>query len=159
MAEAQKSAAQAAGGRRGGLLRNLGPILALLPLGILAWPSLLLGGALLVPTLAAAIVDRSPQRYLTYAVGPLNLACTLPALIDLWRSGHQGALATALAANPDNWILAYLGAAAGLGIYLAMPPLAAGYYTLQTKSRLEDLNRRRDALQRNWGEEVAGPGS
>ena len=55
MAEAQKSAAQAAGGRRGGLLRNLGPILALLPLGILAWPSLLLGGALLVPTLAAAI--------------------------------------------------------------------------------------------------------
>ena len=59
----------------------LGPLIAFLPLAYLIWPTLLLLGLLMVPTLAAAIVDRSRGQHLVCGVGILNLACTLPPLL------------------------------------------------------------------------------
>ena len=144
---------------RGGLAMILGPLIAFLPLAYLIWPSLLLCGVLMAPTVAAAVADRSRGRYLTYGVGLLNLACALPALLRLWGAGQETAMALALAADPGNWGLAYAGAALGWGIFLLLPPVVAGYYATRTRDRLVDLQKRRASLERDWGDEVSGSGS
>ncbi len=144
--------------RRGGEAGLLLPLLALAPLGYLLWPTFLVAGPLMAPTLAAAVVDRSRQRYLTYAVGLLNLACVLPALLRLWTRGHDQATAIALVGLPEAWLVAYLGAGLAWLIYLAMPPLVATYYAVRSRNRLAELQQRRQTLEKNWGEGVAGPG-
>ena len=143
--------------RRGGAAGVLLPLLALAPLGYLFWPTVLLAGPLLAPTLAAAIVDRSRQRYLTYAVGLLNLACVLPALLRLWTRSHDRATALALLADSETWILAFLGGGLAWLVYVAMPPLVATYFAVRSRDRLADLRKRREILEKNWGEEVSGP--
>ena len=154
---AKGKAATGKGARRGGSAGLLLPLLALAPLGVLFWPSFLLAGPLMAPTLAAAVVDRSRQRYLTYGVGLLNLACVLPALLRLWTRGHDRATALALVGDPENWLLAFLGGGLAWSIYLAMPPLVAAYYAVRSRDRLAELHKRRQTLEKNWGEEVAGP--
>ncbi|MDJ0947247.1 MAG: hypothetical protein QNJ30_27690 [Kiloniellales bacterium] len=143
-------------GRRGaaGLLL---PLFALAPLGYLIWPTLLLAGPLLAPTVAAAVVDRSRQRYLAFAVGLLNLACVLPSLLRLWTQGHDRAGALALLGDPETWLLAFLGGGLAWLIHLAMPPLVAAYYAVRSRERLATLHKRRQTLEKNWGEEVSGP--
>ncbi len=143
--------------KRGGAAGLLLSLFALAPLGYLLWPSLLLAGPLMAPTLAAAVVDRSRQRYLTYAVGLLNLACVLPSLLRLWTRGHDRAGALALLADPENWVLAFLGGGLAWLIHLAMPPVVAAYYAVRSRDRLAELHKRRQTLEKNWGEEVMGP--
>ena len=156
MAGGQK-AAKGKAGKRGGAGGLLLSLFALVPLGYLLWPTLLLAGPLMAPSLAAAVVDRSRQRYLTYAVGLLNLACVLPSLLRLWVQGHDRAQALALLAGPDTWLLAFLGGGLAWLIHLAMPPLVAAYYAVRSRERLAELQKRRQTLEKNWGEEVAGP--
>lgn len=143
--------------KRGGAAGLLLPLLALAPLGYLAWPTLLVAGPLLAPTLAAAVVDRSRQRHLTYAVGLLNLSCVLPALLRLWTQGHDRATALAVIGDPENWLLAFLGGGLAWLVHLAMPPLVAAYYAVRSRDRLAELHTRRQILEKNWGEEVSGP--
>ncbi len=154
---AKGRAAKGGAAKRGGAAGLLLPLLALAPLGYLAWPSLLVAGPLMAPTLAAAVVDRSRQRYLTYAVGLLNLSCVLPSLLRLWTRGHDRASALALIGDPENWLLAFLGGGLAWLIYLAMPPVVAAYYAVRSRDRLAELHKRRQTLEKNWGEEVAGP--
>src|SRR3546814_11322315 len=49
---------------------------------------------ILAPTWVAYITDRSRDKHLGIAVGMLNFAGTLPAIIDLWTRGqsHQTAM-------------------------------------------------------------------
>ena len=156
MAKGQE-VAKGKAGKRGGAAGLLLPLFALAPLGYLLWPTLLLAGPLMAPSLAAAVVDRSRQRYLTYAVGLLNLACVLPSLLRLWVQGHDRAQALALLADPETWLLAFLGGGLAWLVYLAMPPVLAAYYAVRSRERLAELQKRRQTLERNWGEEVSGP--
>ena len=143
--------------RRGGAAGLLLPLLALAPLGYLFWPTVLLAGPLMAPTLAAAVADRSRQRYLTYAVGLLNLACVLPALLRLWARSHDRATALGLLSDPETWLLAFLGGGLAWLVYVAMPPLVATYFAVRSRDRLAELQKRRQILEKNWGEEVSGP--
>ncbi len=143
--------------RRGGAAALMLPLLALAPLGYLLWPTFLLAGPLMAPTVAAAVADRSRRRHLTYAVGLLNLACVLPALLQLWTGGHDRATALALLADPETWLLAFLGGGLAWLIYAAMPPLVATYFAVRSRDRLAELHKRRQTLEKNWGEEVTGP--
>lgn len=143
--------------RRGGAAGLLLPLLALAPVGYLLWPTLLLAGPLMAPSLAAAVVDRSRRRHLTYAVGLLNLACVLPALLRLWTRGHDRVNALALLGDPETWLLPFLGGGLAWLIYLAMPPLVATYFAVRSRDRLAELHKRRQILEKNWGEEVTGP--
>ncbi len=149
------AAKQTGAKQRGGMAMLLGPLLVSLPLAYLIWPTLLLCGVLMAPTVAAVVADRSRGRYLTYGVGLLNFACALPALLRLLAAGQETRMAWALAADPGNWGLAFAGAGLGWAIFLLLPPLVAGYYTTRTRDRLEDLQNRRASLERDWGEEVS----
>ena len=43
----------------------------------------------LLPTVAAAPVERARERYLTVTVGSLNLCGALPAVMELWGRGQS----------------------------------------------------------------------
>lgn len=139
----------------GGRTRLITLLVIGLPVVGLLLPSVLLLAAMALPTLAAAIVDRRRERYLTLTVGLLNLSGTLPALWDLWAQGQTYRAALAGLLDPLSWLAAYGGAGAGWLIYLVIPPFVATYYALLTQARLRQLRRRQQQLIEAWGEEVA----
>lgn len=131
-------------------------VLVVLPLGLLALPTTILLLFGLVPTMVALIVDRAPEKYAALTVGSLNLAGVLPALLELWISGHTVAVALDIIGAPMTWLIAYSAAAVGWLIYFSLPPLFASFMALRYQGEIKAMKARQVELIQEWGPEVAG---
>ncbi len=128
----------------------------LLPVAALLLPSTLVLAVCLLPALAARVADRTPNGALTATVTLPNLCGSVPAMIELWSHGHAIGQASTVLGAPMLWLMAYGAAALGWAVYLLLPQLLRGYYTLTAEARINRLQRQQETLRETWGPEVAG---
>lgn len=155
---AKKAKAMAASsGRKGGQQASTGrlfmtvALLAMIPFSL---PTMLLLFAGMLPTLVAALTDRSSSRYAWICVGGLNFAGLCPAVLTLWFGHHEITYALHLVTNVRVMLMAYLAAAGGWGLYFVAPPIVMTVMAATSKRRAASLHSQLKKLEEEWGAEV-----
>ena len=110
----------------------------------------------LLPTFVAVFLDPSRERMAGVAIGALNFAGTLPALLQLWRGENTMGSAVNLITNPYMLLLMYAGAAIGWVIYWQLPPLIGQMVRGKAELHLKKLDEKQLDLITEWGPPVAG---
>ena len=141
------------GGRR--LWRSLSVIVLLLPAAAVLLPTTLVLTVCMMPTLAAWLVDRQPGRALATSVCLLNLAGSLPGVIEVWTAGHDVAAAQWVLSDAVTWLAAYGAAGIGWLLFAVLPPVLRAHHGRSTARRVRQLQKKQEALEKDWGPEVA----
>lgn len=147
-----------AGGSRGSSWVPLWLTLGLVGLLWLALPSVILVVVGMLPSLAAIIVDRSKQRYLTFSVGAMNFCGLFPQLLKLWTGMNTVDSAVALLTDVFSLFTMYGAAALGWLIFLGVPPVVSAFMSVMAQRRITMRRELQQELVERWGEEVAGTG-
>lgn len=132
--------------------------LAIMSLAVILVPfslptiALLLFGML--PTLVAAIVDRSPSRYAWLSVGGTNLAGAAPYLFQLWFGDHSLQHAFTLLTDVFVVLVMYGAASVGWLLFMAAPPVVGTFLMLTSERRVAALRHAQQRIVEEWGEEV-----
>jgi len=147
--EKPKEKGKASGGGRIALMFGL---ICLIPFSI---PTLLLMFAGLLPTLVAALTDRSNSRFAWICVGGMNFAGLAPALLKLWFFHHEVTYAIYQITDFRTLLLAYAAAAVGWMLYFGAPPVVVTIMLATTKRRAMALEAQMKKLEEEWGAEVA----
>lgn len=131
------------------LLVSLAPLIAVL------FPTFMLVGLGMLPTLVVYLGDKSRNKSFAMTVALTNLCGVLPSLASLWDRGQSMQAATEIAGDPLMWILPLGAAGVGWLIFMSMPPLIAAYYKTASDARIDNLMLKQRGLVEVWGEEVA----
>ncbi len=126
--------------------------LAILPFSL---PTLTLLFFAMLPTLAAAIVDRGPHRYAWLCVGGLNFAGAAPYLFKLWFEAHTLDNAFAQLSDVLALLVIYGSAAFGWLLYMMMPPVVGAFLQVAAQRRVATLRANQKKLVDQWGPDVA----
>ncbi len=110
----------------------------------------------MLPTVVAALVDKTKKGTKALTVGAMNLAGTTPFLIDLWAQGHRSDIALTIITDPRTIIVIYCAAGIGYLIDWAMTGIVATFMAQRGKSRIQEIEERQKALEKRWGREVSG---
>lgn len=113
---------------------------------------LLFVAAAMMPTIAAAIMERRGQRQMAISVGALTLATVIPLVVGAIATGSQRKLLTSSTA----WTFVGVAAAAGFAIYFLMPTVNVWFDDMKAQARLKALRERQIQLEKDWGPEVSG---
>ena len=153
MARKAKGTRAANSGRR----RSIRPVLMLVLIALIPFsiPTMLLLFAGMLPTLVAALTDRSNARYAWICVGGLNFAGLAPALLRLWFGHHEITYALRQVTDFHTLLLAYAAAAAGWLLYFGAPPVVITIMMATSKRRAAALELQMKRLEEEWGPEVA----
>jgi len=149
--------AAAAGGSNKPLIspaNRLVVILALLALVPFSLPTLLLLFVGMLPTVAAAFLERGTARQAWVSVGGLNFAGLSNWLLSLWFGHHTLGYAISQLKTVTPLLVAYMTAALGWALYLAMPPLVNAITAVTSQRRVITLAAEQRKLVEQWGEEV-----
>ena len=113
-----------------------------------------------MPTIAALVIDPTPDKIKTMAVGAMNLAGVFPFVLQLWMGGEAQNIDNAfhIVAQPETLITMYGTAAVGYVIFYTVSGIVSTLLLQQGKSRLDDVRKRMIELERKWGREVTGVG-
>ncbi len=144
------------GKRRRRLLWFLPWLLAIAPVCVILWPSVLLTSALMVPSGLSLVLFGRREAHLISAIAVLNLVGVLPGLAQLWDAGHEGGVAFWLLTDPLVWGYALAGAGAGVVLFFLIEWLVAAYYRITAETRLHEVMARQERLVELWGDEVIG---
>lgn len=146
-----RKAAASQGGTPSSRVAILLLAITLIPFSLPTIALLLFG---LLPTLVAAIVDRSPSRYAWLSVGGSNFAGVSPYLFRLWFGDHS--LENALAMLADVFVLLVMYGAASVGwlLFMAAPPVVGTVLTLTSERRVAALRHNQRRIVEEWGEGV-----
>jgi len=127
-------------------------MISLIPFSI---PTLILLFAGMLPSLVAALTDRSHARYAWICVGGMNFAGLAQPLLTLWFGHHEVSYAIHQVTNIGNMLMAYSAAAAGWLLYFTAPPIVMTVMLATSKRRAAALKSQMDKLEEEWGKEVA----
>lgn len=150
----QNGARQAQGPEPLPLWMKLFLTVSLAPLIAVLFPTFMLLGLGMLPTVAVYLADRSRNKSFATTVALTNLCGVLPSLAELWDRGQTMQAANALAVGPMFWLLPLGAAGIGWLIFMGMPPLIAGYYQTSAEARIRTLQQKQQRLVETWGEEV-----
>jgi hypothetical protein len=126
-------------------------MIGLIPFSI---PTLALMFAGMLPTLVAALTDRSPARYAWICVGGLNFAGLSPALLRLWFGHHELSYAMHLITDFRTLLMSYAASGIGWLLYLGAPPVVMAVMVATSKRRAAALGAQMKKLEEEWGSEV-----
>ncbi|MFD2204085.1 hypothetical protein [Kiloniella antarctica] len=129
-------------------------LIIVLLLAAVLMPSAILMCVLMVPSIVAFVVDRTPQRYLTMTVSLPNFCGVLPGLAALWERGQTFDGAFNGIADPWNMMVAYSAAGMGWVIFFATPLIVGSYLNISTEGKIKSIRRYQDVLIEAWGEGV-----
>lgn len=118
-------------------------------------PSLIVLGVGLLPTGVAYIIDRSAQKFGSFCVGGMNLCGVFPYVLTLWTEIHTRAAATEIVSDVLTLLIMYSAAAFGWMMYLAMPPVIAGFIAVMGQTRVKKLRSIQQKILESWGTEVS----
>ena len=130
-------------------------LLLLIPLAMVFLPTTVVVTTGMIPTLVALVIDSSPRRYLTVAVGGLNLIGTCYFLHLLWAQPQGVSAVLAVLGSSYGWLCALTGAGCGWLFFLGMPTIVRSVAAAQAKIRLFRLNREMEQMIKDWGPAVA----
>jgi hypothetical protein len=126
-------------------------VLALVPFSL---PTLLVLFCGMLPTLGAALIDRSENRYAWICVGGLNFAGLVKWLLFLWFGHHDLATAIQQVTGVTMVLAAYAGAACGWLLYMAAPPVVTAIMVVTGKRRAQVLHAQQNRLVEIWGDGI-----
>lgn len=104
----------------------------------------------LMPTLAAAIIERAGQRVATVSIGSMTVATLLPLVMGAIAKGAHRDLLTSLPA----WTFVGGAVVGGIAIYFALPAASVWIDSARATGRLRDIRAKQAQLERDWGAEV-----
>lgn len=110
----------------------------------------------MLPTLVAALIDRSRKGTKALTVGAMNLAGCTPYLLELWVGHHTVDMALQLASNPGNIVMMYGAAAIGYMIDWMMAGVVTGIMVHNSTARIKEIEKSQKTLIERWGREVTG---
>lgn len=110
----------------------------------------------MIPTLVAAIVDRSEGRLKAMTVGAMNFAGCVPFMIEVFKKGNNMQTAIVYILQPRTIVVMYFAAGMGYLIDWAMSGIVSSIMVQRTKSRLKDIQKQQKELTERWGMEVTG---
>lgn len=109
----------------------------------------------MLPTVAAAIVDRKGGAR-AISVGSMNLCGCVPFLLDLWTKSHTPAFAIELITDPRTVIVMYSAAGIGYMIDWALSGIVATIMIQRSTTRVKAIRKRQEEMIVRWGPEVTG---
>jgi hypothetical protein len=130
--------------------------LALIALVPFSLPTLILLFAGMLPTLAAAFLERGTAKQAWVSVGGLNFAGLSNWLLNLWFAHHTIGYAISQLETVTPLLVAYAASAMGWALYLAMPPLVNAVTSVTSQRRVITLAAEQRKLVEQWGDEVVG---
>jgi len=104
----------------------------------------------LMPTFAAAIVERAGQRSATISIGSMTVATLMPLVMGAIANGSSRDLLTSSGA----WLFVGGAVAGGAAIYFVMPMATVLLEDMRANARLRELRTRQAQLEQHWGPEV-----
>lgn len=110
----------------------------------------------MIPTIVAAVIDRTGKGTKALTVGSMNLAGCTPFLIDLWTQGHTAAQAVNIISDPRTMIVIFSAAGIGYLISWAMSGIVGTIMVQRGGGRLKEIKKRQARLIERWGREVTG---
>jgi hypothetical protein len=110
----------------------------------------------MVPTIVAAIVDRTEGRMRSLSIGAINFAGCMPFLIEVFKKGNNLETAITYISQPRTIVVMYFAAAMGYLINWAMAGIVSSVMVQRTKSRLKEIQKTQNELTTRWGPEVTG---
>lgn len=133
------------------LLVSLGFAVAALPLFVF----LVVG---FLPTMAAWLIDRDPDKYAAITVGSLTFAVMVPIGLDAFIASHgvirSDEMLRRLMFDVYTWLMVYGGAGAGWILHFALPSVAQVYVDWAAARRHQACARRQRQLVEEWGPEI-----
>ena len=132
-------------------------VLAALPLALVLWPTCMVVGVSLIPTLVMYLFEREPGKQVTICVGLANAVGALPAVAGLWDHGQSYEAAVNLLRDGLTWLVPYAAAAGGYMVYFATESIITAYYRITTAERIRQVQSRQRKLIEEWGPDVVLP--
>lgn len=110
----------------------------------------------MIPTLVAAIVDRSEGRMRALTIGAMNFAGCVPFMLEVFKKGNGLETSIAYMLEPQTIVVIYFAAAMGYLIDWAMTGIVSSILVQRTKNRLREIQKDQKDLTERWGMEVTG---
>jgi len=104
----------------------------------------------LLPTFAAALLEKPGQRSATISVGSMTVATLMPLVMGAIANGSNRDLLT----SGTAWLFIGASVLGGAAIYFAMPMAAVWIDDMRATARLRELRNRQAQLEQHWGPEV-----
>lgn len=143
------------GGRGGRRMFENGLILIMvIGLGAIFLPTAIIVMFAMLPSLVAFFLDRDVKKSMTFCIGALNVAGTVPVVMELWSKWNTVSGALALIASAGPWLYAWGGAIAGWLLCMMVPPMAALMMRNNLNARMSELEEQGTKLEQWWGPEV-----
>ena len=137
------------------------PLIYLGIIGIVSFLSIP-GGILVVggtmPTIATWLSDRAPGKPFGLSVGLMNMGAVVLFLIRVLPYGHNFDKAMVIVGSGVTWLMIYMFAFLGWGIYFGLPVLIQRYLTSQVHKKVERVRSCQQDLIAAWGKDVATSG-
>ncbi len=152
MASKKKRNKKSKSGGLKGQIASLGTLL----LAVVFMPTTIMLLFAMLPTIVAAVTDKSRRAVKALTVGCMNLAGCTPYLIELWTGGHTAELALDIILDPRTVIVIWLAAGVGYMIDWSMSGIVSTVLVQRSTARLRDIKKRQADLVERWGREVTG---
>ena len=114
---------------------------------------LLLGMA---PTIAARLVDKTPDRTKVMTIGFMNFAGCFLFCFQVFEKKADAATVLPMVLTPVNIIIMYAAAGLGYVIEWGVVGFVASLMVQKGRARLVDIKKAQEALIKKWGPEVTG---
>ncbi len=125
-----------------------------LAFGLMFLPTVIFLAFAMLPTLAAYLVDRNPDKYEWICVGGLNFAGCVPFLIRLWTVRHTLDAASDMLTDVFTLMAVYGAAGVGWLLFMALPPMVGVFMQMKAQRRIANLKATQQRLIQTWGPEV-----
>lgn len=110
----------------------------------------------MIPTLVAAIIDKTEGRVRMWSVGAMNFAGCAPFILEVFKKGNEITVAMAYVLQPRTIVVMYFAAGLGYLIDWAMTGIVSSIMVQKTKARLIEIQKEQKAMVERWGVEVTG---
>ena len=110
----------------------------------------------MVPTVVAAIVDKTEGKMRTMTVGAINFAGCTPFMIDVFKQGNSIETAITYIVEPQTIVVIYFAAGMGYTIDWAITGIVSSIMVQKGKKRRKDILKAQKDLVDRWGAEVTG---
>lgn len=130
-------------------------VIVIVVLVIIALPTMIVLFFGLLPSLVAAIIDRTKGKSATFCVFGINFIGTFPYVLELW--GGENTINQALNISMDVFALLVMYSAAAFGwlLFMAAPQVISSVVMVMQERKIASLRNQQKGLIEEWGPEVS----
>ena len=110
----------------------------------------------MIPTIVAAIVDRTKGKMRSMTIGAINFAGCTPFLVEVFNKGNDISTAVSYIVQPRTIVVMYMAAGMGYLVDWAMTGIVSAIMVQRAKGRIKEIQKQQKDLVDRWGMEVTG---